>query len=146
MSIPDALMENYFTLLTELPAEEISKLLDPDRTHPRQAKATLGKMIVATYHDEQAAAAATAEFDRVFAQKETPTEMPDISVSKSKINIVELICQAGFAKSKSDARRLVSQNAVSIDDEKITDIDAEVTLKSGCILRVGKRRFGRIVV
>ncbi|MHC4294819.1 MAG: tyrosine--tRNA ligase, partial [Planctomycetota bacterium] len=88
MSIPDSLMENYFTLLSDLPAEEIGILVDPDRTHPRDAKATLGKIIVATYHNEQAAAAAATEFDRVFAQKETPTEMPEISVAKSRINIV----------------------------------------------------------
>ncbi len=144
MSIPDALMENYFTLLTELPADQISKLLDADRTHPRQAKATLGKMIVATYHDERAAEAAAAEFDRVFSDHQRPTEMPQIAVHTDKMNIVELICHAGFATSKSAARRLVSQNAVSLNDEKITDIDTEVVLKPGAILRVGKRRFGSI--
>ncbi|HDY64639.1 MAG TPA: tyrosine--tRNA ligase, partial [Phycisphaerae bacterium] len=62
------------------------------------------------------------------------------------IGIVELITLAGFAKSNGEARRLIKQNAVSIDDEKITDIEAKVEPKNGAILRVGKRRFGRIAV
>ncbi len=144
MSIPDTLMANYFTLLTELPAEEIHRLIDAGKTHPRQAKATLGKMIVETYYEKSAAEAAAAEFDRVFAQKQTPSEMPEISVAAAKINIVELVCKAGFAKSTSEARRLITQSAVSIDDERISDIEAEVEPKPGSILRVGKRRFGRI--
>ena len=57
---------------------------------------------------------------------------------------MDLVCQAGFAKSRSEARRLVTQNAVSLNDEKVTDIEAEVKLETGMVLRVGKRRFGRI--
>lgn len=146
MSIPDSLMANYFTLLTELPAERISELVNPDKTHPREAKVALGKLIVETYHDKTAAESAATEFDRVFSQKQTPTDMPEISLRESKMNIVELVFTAGFAKTKSEARRLVTQNAVSIDDQKISDIDTEVELKSGKILRVGKRRFGKITV
>ncbi len=144
MSIPDTLMANYYTLLTDLPTEQIDALCDPEQTHPRTAKATLGKKIVATFHDPAAADAAAGEFDRIFAQKQTPTDMPEIAVSAEKINIVELICAAGFARTKSEARRLVGQNAVSLDEQKITDIEAEVDLKPGQVLKVGKRRFGRI--
>jgi tyrosyl-tRNA synthetase len=146
MSIPDNLMDNYFTLLTDLPRLEIDALLDPQRTHPRAAKATLGKLIVAQYHSQHAAEAAAAEFDRVFADKGTPAEMPDIGVPSERMNIVELVCLAGFAESRSQARRLVRQSAVSLDDRRITDIDAEVALKAGAILKVGKRRFGRIAM
>jgi tyrosyl-tRNA synthetase len=146
MSIPDALMDNYFTLLTDLPRPEIDALLDPRRTHPRAAKATLGKMIVTQYHSSSDAEAAAAEFDRVFAEKGAPAKMPDIAVAGDRMNIVELICLAGFADSKSQARRLVGQSAVSLDEQKIADIDAEVTLRTGTILKVGKRRFGRIVL
>jgi len=146
MSIPDKLMRNYFTLLTDLPAEQIDVLLDSRQTHPRAAKATLGKMIVEQYHGNAAAEQAAAEFDRIFAEKGTPSEIPEIKVAGGKMNIVELICQAGFASSKSEARRLVGQSAVSINDQKITSIDAAVPLKTGAVLQVGKRRFGRIVV
>jgi tyrosyl-tRNA synthetase len=144
MSIPDGLMRNYFTLLTNLPAPQIDAMLDPARTHPRAAKATLGKMVVTQYHDAAAAEEAAAEFDRVFAQKGTPSEMPEIVLPTATMNIVDLIVHAGFAKSKSEARRLVTQNAVTVDDQTISDIDAAVTLRDGAVVRVGKRRFARI--
>jgi len=146
MSIPDALMFNYFTLLTDLDLERIAELVDGDRTHPRQAKALLAKTIVATYHDEAAAESAAAEFDRVFSQRDVPTDMPEVPVSAATMNIIDLVLAAGFAKSKGEARRLIQQNAVSLDGEKIVDVDANVAMSDGQVLRVGKRRFGKIVV
>jgi len=145
MSIPDSLMENYFTLLTELPRERIDALLDEKRTHPRQAKAALGKMIVAQYHGQAAAEEAAAEFDRVFSARQAPTEMPEIPLPAGSMNIVKLIMAAAFAKSTTQARRLVEQNAVKVNDETLSDINATVELKDGLILRVGKLKFGRIV-
>ena len=146
MSIPDELMDNYFTLLTDLPRERIEEMLDPDRTHPRDAKAALGRLIVEQYHDPPAAEAAAAEFDRVFSQRNTPTDMPEVIISAGPIGIVQLITAAGFAKSNGEARRLVRQNAVSIDGERVTDADAQVEPPAGAVLRVGKRRFGKISV
>lgn len=146
MSIPDKLMGNYFTLLTERPAEAIAELTDPARTHPRQAKAELARQIVATFHDGAAADSAAGEFDRVFAQRQKPTDMPEVPCAAEAINIVDLVTQAGFAKSRSEARRLVQQNAVSIDERKINDVDAEVTPADGQVLKVGKRRFARLTV
>jgi len=146
MSIPDTLMENYFTLATELPAEKIATLLDAKKTHPRDAKAALAREIVRIYHGPAAAKTAEEEFNRVFAEKQTPTDMPKITVTAGPVNIVDLVTAAGFTKSKSEARRLVTQSAVSIDDEKITDVDAAVTPQTGQVLRVGKRRFGKLVV
>ncbi len=143
MSIPDSLMRNYFTLLTDLPAERIDVLLDERQTHPRAAKATLGKMIVEQYHDAAAAEAAAAEFDRVFAQKQTPSEMLEISTTPGT-NAVQAIMLAGFAKSTSEARRHITQGGVKIDGVKITDFDADVSKKDGAVLRVGPRRFARI--
>jgi tyrosyl-tRNA synthetase len=139
-------MENYFVLATEVPRERIDELIDPDKTHPRDAKATLAKEIVAIYHDADAATAAEEEFKRVFAQGQTPDEMPEIVVHETAMGIVQLVTHANFAKSNGEAKRLIKQSAVSIDDEKITDPNAEVTLETGQVLRVGKRRFGQIVV
>ena len=70
--------------------------------------------------------------------------MPEICISEKTLPIVDLITSADFAKSRGEARRLVKQNAVSIDDVKITDPDTEIEMKDGSILRVGKRRFGKI--
>jgi len=145
MSIPDSLMRNYFTLLTDLPSDQIGALVDPEQTHPRQAKATLARTIVEQYHDKDAAEAAAAEFDRVFAGNQTPTDLPEIRLREKKVNIVDLVMLARFAKSKSEARRLITQNAVSLDGEKITDIEAQIEARDGQVLRVGKRRFGRLL-
>jgi len=146
MSIPDSLMRNYYTLLTDIPTEQIDTLLDESKTHPRQAKANLASIIVSMMHDSDSAKTAKEEFDRVFAARQAPTDMPDIAVKSDSMNIVELICHAGFAASRSEARRLVTQNAVSLDERKITSFETPVQLKSGMILRVGRRRFARIVI
>jgi len=146
MSIPDTLMRNYFTLLTDLPARKIDVLVDPGQTHPKQAKVQLGKLIVEQFHGHDAADAAAAEFDRVFAQGNVPVDMDEIRVESAEIGIVDLVVTAGFAKSKGEARRLITQNAVSIDDARITDPHAKATLESGQVLKVGKRRFGRIAL
>ena len=146
MSIPDRLMGNYFALLTDLPPGQIDTITDPDKTHPREAKGRLGKMIVSRYHGPEAAEAAAAEFDRIFAKHDVPTDIPEIKLKGGRVGIIELITAAGFAKSASEARRLVKQAAVSIDGRKITDVAAEVELSRGAVLKVGKRRFGRIVI
>ncbi|HDZ20034.1 hypothetical protein LCGC14_0095640 [marine sediment metagenome] len=145
MSMPDDLMSNYFTLLTSTPPDEVATLCDSEQTHPRQAKAQLGRLVVAQYYGDPAGAAAAAEFDRVFSERQKPTDMPDIPVPAGGMKLVDLIVSAGFAKSKGEARRLITQNAVSIDDAKITDVDADITPKGGEVLKVGKRRFGRLV-
>ena len=145
MSIPDAVMPDYFELAADLPAEQIDVLLDEKQTHPRDAKVALAKAIVAAYHDAAAADAAAAEFDRVFSRRDVPTDMPAITVPAGPIGIVELMVTAGFAKSNSEARRLIAHSAVSIDGDKITDVEATVEATAGAVLKVGKRRFGRIV-
>ena len=70
--------------------------------------------------------------------------MPDIAVASSPIGIIELITSAGFAKSNGEARRLVKQNAVNIGDVKVTDTEAKIAVSDGQVLKVGKRRFGKI--
>ncbi len=144
MSIPDGLMGGYFTLLTDVPVDEIERLTHPDLTHPRQAKAELARRIVTRFHSAADADAAAGEFDRVFARRQVPTDMPEIAVKTDRIGIIDLVRTAGFAKTNSEARRLIGQSAVSVDDEKITDIDATITVEDGAVLRVGRRRFGRL--
>jgi tyrosyl-tRNA synthetase len=146
MSIPDNLMRNYFTLLTDLPAGRIDELVDASRTHPRTAKAMLGSMIVSRFHGDGAGESAAAEFDRVFKEKQVPTDMPEIRPPAASMNVVDLVVHAGFAKSKSEARRLVEQKAVTLDDQIVSGIDTTLQLTSGAVLKVGKRRFGRIVL
>ena len=140
MSIPDALMEKYYTLLTDLPMPS---------GHPRDAKVGLAKELVRMYHGEEAAQAAAAEFDRVFSKGALPEEMPEIEVlpgvlQDGRIWIVKLVAISRLVTSNSDARRQVEQKAVSLDGEVVADPEAKVVLKDGAVLRVGKRRFARI--
>ncbi len=146
MSIPDALMANYFGLLAGLGMHEVAVLTDPAKTHPRQAKERLGRAIVAKYHGRAAADAAAEEFARVFSRKQTPADMPEIAAPAAPVNVMDLIVSAGFAKSKSQARQLVEQGAVSLDGNRVADFKAMLELKSGQVLRVGKLKFGKIAV
>jgi len=150
MSIPDEVMLDYYRLLLEKSPAEVQQLqdaLDNGSLHPRSVKVDLAEAIVAMYHSQDTATNARQEFDRVFAAGEQPSEMPDLSVSagsRESVSIVDLVLDAEFATSRSEARRLVRQKAVSINDEVITDEMAEVEVSSGDVLRVGKRRFARI--
>jgi tyrosyl-tRNA synthetase len=148
MSIPDALMGNYFRLLTPLPEDRISSLIDPAVTHPRQAKDTLARVIVEAFHDAPAAAAASDEFRRRFTEGALPSDIQTITVTQNALSIVALLSQAGFAPSNSEARRLVEQGAVSLDDVKLTDTKATITLIAGKehVLRAGKRRVCKVVL
>ena len=156
MSIPDTLMESYFHLLTDLPSNEMDLLLAKE-THPREAKGELARLITATYHGEEEAGRAAEEFIRRFRMKEDPSEMVEIKIPRkeleisenkektAKIGIVRLITLSGFATSNSDAKRLVAQGAVEVDRVKVKDVSAHVEIRKGAVLRVGKRRVGKIV-
>ncbi|MGR3296054.1 MAG: tyrosine--tRNA ligase [Candidatus Bathyanammoxibius sp.] len=148
MSIKDELMKKYFVLATDLDENRIDDLLHHD-VHPREAKVELAKAIVARYRDAEAAERAAREFDRVFKERELPADMPEImlpgkELKDGKIWIVKLLVLGGFAKTNGEARRLVVQGGVSLNDETFKDADAEVDVASGMVVKVGKRRFGRI--
>ena len=147
MSIPDTLMENYWTLLTDRPLASIRQTLGS--THPREAKEMLASDIVARYYGLEAADAAAAEFRRIFSEKEIPAEIPEAVVPASELRdgrmgLARLVVVAGFATSNSDAMRLIQQGAVRLDDQTLTDPKAQVAVKAGAILHVGKRRWGRL--
>lgn len=144
MSIPDALMSNYFTLLTSLPSERITSLLDSSQTHPREAKEILGRVLVEGFHGRQAANDASDEFRRRFSQGQLPSDLEEKMVAGGSMDIVALMTQVGFAASKGEARRLIAQGAVSIDGQKINDITAAVDLTSPRILKVGKLRVCKV--
>jgi len=153
MSIPDALMEKYFILATDLPLERIRELLS-EQTHPRQAKAALASAIVARYYDEATARKAAEEFDRVFRERELPQEIPQLVIAASELKDgriwpVRLLKMAGCAQSNSEARRLIRQGGVSLGPDAdslalITDAEGDVEISDGLILKVGKRRFFKL--
>lgn len=152
MSIPDDLMLQYFELCTDVPMPEIKEIetgLASGELHPMDVKKRLAREIVTIYHSAEAAAEAQAEFERVFSERELPTEIEPVRVPKSafkdgKVWVVRLLTAVGFAGTNSEARRLVGQGAVTLDGEKIEDPNAELSLSEGQVLRVGKLKFGRI--
>jgi tyrosyl-tRNA synthetase len=144
MSIPDGLMKNYYELLTSLPAERIASLIDPQQTHPRDAKDILGRTIVEEFHDLSAANSASAEFRRRFSEQQLPADLETKRIGETTLNIVKLIRAAGFASSGAEAKRLIAQGAVSLDDQRITDPAAGVTIASAPVLKVGKLRICRV--
>ena len=146
MSIPDRLMRGYLEVLTPLSDERIESLVDPDQTHPRQAKDTLARMIVEQIYHRDAAVAASAEFRRRFSERQLPTDLETKHVPQSPIGIVAMIRSVGFASSNSEGRRLVQQGSVKVGSNKITDPDAQVAIEGDCILKVGKRRVCRVAV
>jgi tyrosyl-tRNA synthetase len=150
MSIPDNLMRKYFELTTDLSLDEINKLLDV-HTHPRTAKVALAKAIVRRYHGDKEADSAAEEFDRIFKDRELPDEIPEIQIpakelTDGKVWIVKLITLCGFASTNSEARRLVIQGGVTINSESINDPALNIEIRSDMILKVGKRRFARVVL
>jgi tyrosyl-tRNA synthetase len=159
MRISDDLMRKYFELATDMTLEEINSTLNE---HPRQAKIVLGKAIVSRYYDDEMARKVAEEFDRVFKEHKIPDNIVSITFpalkseasgtqgaatrTNSKIWIVKLLVDHGFASTNGEARRLISQGGVSIDNKKYTDPAQEISLQDGMILKVGKRRFAKIVI
>lgn len=151
MSIPDDLMPEWFQLLTDRSEEEIERLTDPARTHPRDAKMTLGKDIVAFYHGCDAAEQAAAEWRKRWTERQDPTEIPEVTLPSTeledgKIWICKLLVATGLAASNNEARRAVAGGAVSIGEDrtKITDSKAEIPIRDGLIVRNGKRKIVRV--
>lgn len=149
MSIPDTMIARYFRYGAFAADEEVTAMengLADGSVHPRNAKVRVAQAIVERYHDAQAAADALAEFERMFVKKDVPDEMPEfaLELESNYISVVEAISTAGLVKSRSEARRMIQQNAVSVDGEKVGDIEAMLDLSAERVLRVGKRRFARI--
>jgi tyrosyl-tRNA synthetase len=139
------MMENYFTLLTDIAPEKIAELTDLARTHPKEAKVFLGKTIVTQFHDEEAARRAAAEFEKVFAKGELPSAITEVEV-ESTPSIASSLVASCFNESHSEAKRMIKQSAVSIDGEKISDPNAEIEPTDGMVVQVGKRKFVKLKV
>lgn len=145
MSIPDTLIYTYFELATNVSNErlkEIKTALEDGKTNPRDLKRELARTLVSMYYDEEAAIKAQEEFDKIFIKKEIPDEIDEFHIEENtEINILDLLLLVNFAPSKGEAKRLVQQGGVSIDGEKVSDVHQNIKIKSGMILKVGKRKF-----
>ncbi len=149
LSMSDELMFRYYELLSDLSLEEISQLqqdMEQGKIHPKAVKVQLAKELVARFHDQDAADAAEKNFEQVFKRHELPSDIPEqqLSAEGETIWLPKLLLEAGLVKSTSDGRRMVKQNAVSVNGEKVADINAEILTDAEVLLKVGKRRFCKV--
>lgn len=135
MRVPDSLIDKYFTLLTD----EERKIQDP-----REAKLELAKIIVAMYHGSKAGEKAKENFIKVFSEHAKPEDIPTKRLTNSDWRLTDLLIEAGMAPSKSEARRLIEQGAVRINDEKKTDPNELIKVEGEVLLQVGPRKFLRL--
>jgi tyrosyl-tRNA synthetase len=141
MSLPDALMESYYTLLTDLPGEQYVPLI---RQGPRDAKVKLAKHVIAWLHSSQDAEAAEQAFVKQFVKKDVPDEMPEFTIAPGAHKIAPLLVTAKLAASNAEAIRKVKEGAVYLDGEKVTDYQKELTLGKTTVVKLG-RRYARLV-
>lgn len=144
MSIPDKLIVIYTTLATDAATEEIVTLksaLRKKTTNPRDEKAKLASTIVELYHGQAAATAAEFEFNHVFRKKGQPTSMDTAVVRPGEHSVLNLLVSHHLANSRSEARRLVEQGGVKLDQKTITDWETPIVAVDGAVLQVGKRKF-----
>ena len=148
MSISDELMENYYTMITEIPSEEITKIKENianGSLHPMEAKKQLGAEVVKIYHGEQAAVEARDWFENVFSKRNLDVELPEVEVAYNEIGVIDLLVKATqLVKTTSEARRLIEQGGFKINDEAIKDVKATVKVESGMIVRAGKKKIVKI--
>jgi tyrosyl-tRNA synthetase len=142
MSVSDAMMWKYYELLTDMSLSEIEAL--KAKGEPMQAKIDLARRIVADFHSKEKAEEAARHFDLVIRRKEVPDEIPEKVVAAGTYPLGSLLVTTGLASSKSEAARLIEQGAVYLDGIRFQGSD--VQLKLDRVLKVGKRRFVRLVV
>ena len=151
MSIPDSLLADYFTLLTDVPDEEVEAIrraVAIRSENPMEHKMRLAREITAQFHDPAQARAAEEEFVRTFRRREGPQQAPKFAVSFTSakladVDLVDVLVESGLVASRSQARRLVAQGAVEVDGSKVTG--PRVSVRPGALVRAGKHRFLRIV-
>jgi tyrosyl-tRNA synthetase len=148
LSIGDDLIEKWFVLGADASEEKMKQVradLANEQINPMTIKRDLARSIVALYYSDEQAKEAEKHFDTVVVGKGVPDDMPSVTLKEEK-SIVEIIVEAELLKSKSEARRMIKQGAVKLDEIKITNIQAIVSLKENeQILKVGKRRFLKII-
>ena len=144
MSISDEMMPNYFTLLTGFSTEKIAELTDGNKTHPKQAKVLLAKSIIEQFYNTATADLAAAEFEKVFAQKQLPDDIEVVEVAAEPMAAAKLLVSCKLVETGGEAKRVIQQGGVKINERKIADQNELITPADGMIIQVGKRRFAKL--
>ena len=137
MALSDELMWHYYELLTEEDLATVKKL------HPKAAKIGLAKKTVTRFYNEKIAEKEAEEFEKIFGQKEKPTDIEESVLPKNgeEISLVEVLVAARLCASKGEARRLIQQGGVKVDDRRADAIDERLATAKAYLIQVGKRRF-----
>lgn len=144
MSIPDKLMDRYFTLATNTLWQHIDEL-KKSYSNPRDQKLILAHTIVEQYHGSDLARRAQENFVSQFSKKELPSDIPSLKIKPGTYSAVELLVQAKLVSSKSEARRLIEQGGVKVNQKLVTEKPLVIGKKNNLILQVGKRKFVKII-
>lgn len=150
MSISDKLMLRYYELLSDIPTEELSQLETSMRSgdlNPKDVKIKLAKEIVTRFYSCEEAEAEEAKFNNIFKKKELPEDMPLVKIQWETENkwVVRVIQEAGLTKGSAETRRLIQQGAVTVNDKKVENESMELPKNDSYIIKVGKRRFAKII-
>jgi len=154
MSIPDYLILDYFELVSDVPDEELTQFrrqMENQSVNPMHLKKRLAREIVAQFHGPAEATAAQTHFEKVFQRREVPEEIPSyvglahyVGNSLYRLDITPALLQKGLIKSRAELRRKLAEGAVEVDGQKIDRPIVE--MRSGGVIRIGKRRFLRVMV
>ncbi|NTW84223.1 MAG: tyrosine--tRNA ligase [Chlorobiaceae bacterium] len=145
LSIPDPLIETYCLLLMPQDHDERVNILEKHEVDPRTAKRNLARQIVAQYFSPKEAEEAETHFDQVFIHKKAPENIELFEFEEPSKPLVDILVAVGAASSKSDARRMIQQKAVTVGDEKIGDMNANIELDPHPkIIKAGKRKFFKV--
>ena len=148
MSIPDDLIRPYFEYCTDASADDLTHIgrqLADASVNPRDLKRRLAREIIALYHNQAAADGAQEAFDQLFVRKELPDDIPEYQFKGKESFLVQVLAEAKVTVSNGEGRRLISQGAVRVNDEVISDPNFTVQGGQTYIIKAGKRRFLRIV-
>lgn len=142
MAIDDELIAQYLTLGTSLSLEEVEKIKEETKGNPLMAKKKLAWQIVSELHDKNSADKASAYFEKTVQQKELPKDLKTMEIKLTdEMTITEVLIKAELTSSRSEAKRLIEQGGVSVDDEVITNPNASF---KGAVIKVGRRKFLKI--
>ena len=145
LSIPDELILKYFEYCTRVvDLDEIKKKMTNGTTNPRDLKRRLARELVTIYHDSNSALKAEEDFDNLFIKKDVPDDIPEIRINSNQ-KLVEIMVANQMVSSNGEAKRMIKQGAVKINDEKNLDMHIEISPGKDTILKVGKRKFLKII-
>jgi tyrosyl-tRNA synthetase len=150
MSVSDDLMYRYYELVSAVSLDDLQKLKDDIKSgvlHPMEAKKRLAEELADRFCAAGEGCKAREEFEKVFSKKDMPDDIPVVEIAweGASMKLAKAIALAGAAKSNSEARRLILQNAVEVDQKPVKDADAELAASGTYVLRVGKKRFVKVV-